>query len=112
MNLSDAEIQELQTIFSDLTNYEDEDPLAPIEPLTYRSSDGDTCLHVAARRGSLRAVQLLLKGGLDVNALGDMSYTPLHWAATPEIVDVLLGNGADPNIENEFGRSPVGSFHS
>lgn len=112
MNLSGAEMLELQNIFSDLMNYENEDPLAPIDPLTYLSSDGDTCLHIAARRGNLRAIQLLLKAGLGVNALGDMSCTALHLAATPEIAQELLSNGADPSIKNEFGRSPVGNWQS
>lgn len=112
MNLSAPELLELQNAFADLLNYEDEDLWAPIDPMTYRDSNFDTCLHIAAARGNLRAVQLLLKAGFDVNALGDMSYTPLHLAATPEIVQELLANGADPKIKNEFGRSPVGSFQS
>jgi ankyrin repeat protein len=110
-SLSELERTELASAFSDVINYDAEDPLAPIDPLTYRSPDGDSCLHIAAirgNRGNLRAVQLLVSAGLDVNERGDMGYTPLHYARTPEVVAFLLQNGADPGIKNEFGNSPVG----
>jgi len=106
--LTEAERLELQQAFSDVMNYDSDDPLAPIDPLTYRAPDGDTCLHVAAHRGNLRAVQLLVRAGLDVSGRGDMGYTPLHCAGTPEVIEFLLQNGADPKIKNEFGQSPVG----
>ena len=107
--LSPLELAELQFAFADLTNYESEDPCAPIDPLTYCAPDGDTCLHVAALRGNLRAVELLLKAGVDIDCQGDMGYTALHYAATPEIVQVLLDNGASVEIENEFGAAPKSS---
>gem|GEM_PF-4776807 len=80
----------------------------PIDPLTYIAPDGDTCLHIAAHRGNLRAVQLLVKAGLDPDRQGDMGYTALHYASTPEVVEFLLGCGASRTIKNEFGKSPVG----
>jgi len=101
-------MSELQIAFSDLINYDDEDPTAPINPLRYHAPEGDTCLHIAAHRGNLRAVELLIKAGLNVNAQGDMGYTPLHYAANIEIVQLLLTSGANQNIKNEFGQSPVG----
>jgi len=106
--LSPIEYAELQATFSDLLNYESDDPCDPIDPLTYCAPDKDTCLHVAAHRGNLRAVELLVKAGLDVNQQGDMGYTPLHYAATPEVISFLLAHGASPSIKNEFGTSPVG----
>jgi ankyrin repeat protein len=106
--LSTSELAELQAAFADRINYESEDPFEPIDPLTYCAPDGDNCLHVAAHRGDLRSVELLIKAGLDVNKQGDMGYTPLHYAATPEVVAFLLAQGASPTIENEFGKSPIG----
>jgi len=102
------ELAELRLVFADLINYESDDPCDPIDPLTYSSPDKDNCLHIAAQRGNLRAVELLVKAGLDVNQQGDMGYTPLHYAATPEVVSYLLAHGALSSITNEFGKSPVG----
>jgi len=106
--LSSEELEELQATFADVLNYESEDPFAPIDPLTYCAPDQDNCLHIAAHRGNLRAVELLVKAGLDINKQGDMGYTALQYATTPEVIALLLANGASPNIENEFGTSPIG----
>jgi ankyrin repeat protein len=109
MVLTDAEIKELQERYADVVNYEGDDPLAPIHPLTYVAPDGDNLLHIAAYRGDLRAVQLLVKGGLDVNQRGDMGCTPLHYArmrAKHDVSAFLLDHGASESIENEFGKLP------
>jgi len=104
--LSASELDSLSVAFSDLINYAHFDE--PIDPLTYVAPDGDTCLHVAARRGDLRSVELLVSAGLDVNRQGDMGCTPLHYAKTKAIVDLLLAAGARTDIENDFGKSPIG----
>lgn len=108
--LSAAELEELRDIIYPwhLINYESEDPCDEVDPVTYVAPDGDTCLHSAAFRGELRAVELLVKAGLDVNQPGDMGKTPLHYADTPEIVAFLLANGARTDVVNLFGRSPLG----
>jgi ankyrin repeat protein len=103
-----SELAELRVAFADLVNYESDDPCDPIDPLTYCSPDRDNCLHIAAHRGNLRAVELLVRAGLNVNQQGDMGYTPLHYAASPEVVSFLLAHGASPSIKNEFGKSPIG----
>ena len=108
--ISVAELEELRDIIYPwhLISYESGDPCDEIDPVTYVAPDGDTCLHSAAFRGELRAVELLVKAGLDVNQPGDMGKTPLHYADTPEIVAFLLANGARTDIVNLFGRSPLG----
>jgi ankyrin repeat protein len=106
--LSPSELAELDAAFSYEANYDSNDPTEKIDPLTYRAPDGDSCLHIAARRGNLRAVELLIKAGLDINQQGDLGCTPLHYARTPEIVAVLLASGASTSIENEFGQAPIG----
>jgi len=106
--LSSTELFELRVTFADVVNYESDDPCSPIDPITYCAPDKDTCLHIAAHRGNLRAVELLVKAGLDVNVQGDMGYTPLHYAATPEIVAFLLAHGASRDVKNEFRTSPMG----
>lgn len=107
--LSPAELAELQSVFADLLNYEADDPTTPIDPITYVAPDGDTCLHVAAHRGDLRAVGLLVKAGLDINRPGDMGATPLHYASSTEVASLLIANGASLEIRDEFGRVPGNS---
>jgi ankyrin repeat protein len=109
--LSSSELAELQSAFRDMTNYDSEDPCDPIDPLTYRRPDGDTCLHIAAHRGNRRAVELLLKAGLDVDDRGDMGCTALHYAEyakARDVVALLLAYGASREIRNEFGKLPGG----
>jgi len=105
--LSADETAYLARAFADLLNYEADDVTAPIDPLVYRAPDDDTCLHIAAHRGDVRAVQLLLKAGANVNAIGDMGYTPLHYAASREVALALVSAGANPNIADEFGKLPT-----
>ena len=107
MKLALDEYNELKKLFADILNYDSDDPDTPIDPLTYHHPDGDGCLHIAAQRGDYRAVELLLKGGVDVNQLGDMGSTALHYAKRKgdhDMVDLLLKSGALTNIKDEFGK--------
>ena len=98
--LSKNELYELSWAFAYLTD----DSMAPIDPLTYRTYEKDNCLHIAALRGNLRAVELLVKTGLDVNEPGDCGNTPLHYANGAKVVAFLLAHGARQDIENGFGE--------
>jgi ankyrin repeat protein len=106
MKLTDAEISELQHKYRHLINYESDDPDEPIDPLTYVDSNGDSLLHIAAQLGDLRTVELLLKAGVDVNRIGDMGSTALHYAKTKDVADLLRAYGASIEIRNEFGKLP------
>ena len=36
--------------------------------------------------------------------------TPLHWSVDRgniEVIEILLGHGADVNVENKFSKSPM-----
>lgn len=108
--LTESELRELGASFKDLINYDSQDPTSPIDPLTYREPDGDGCLHIAAQKGDYRAMELLLKAGLDANQLGDMDCTPLHYAKMNghnDVVDLLLRHGASNSIRNAFGKLPL-----
>ena len=73
-----------------------------------------TPLHVAAHRGYLDIVRLLVDAGADVNAKeGNYSKsTPLHWAAKEgnlQVVKLLVESGAELNIkDNWFNLTPFG----
>ncbi len=62
---------------------------------------------------SFEAAELLIAQGANVNARDALAnFTPLHWAAgtespRPQLVKLLLANGADPNAA---GGEPVGAF--
>jgi len=117
MKLSEAELRYLQERYKDLINYQSDNVDDPIDPLTYTRPDEDNLLHIAAYRGDLRSVELLIKAGLDVNKPGDMGYTALHYAyqknkpdvflkERKDVIEFLLAHGASPDIRNEFGTLP------
>ncbi|CAN7994082.1 unnamed protein product [Ixodes hexagonus] len=69
-----------------------------------KGEDGMTCLHLAARCGSLEVCGIFL--ALDIfpiNVQDDGGWTPLVWASEHrrvEIVRLLLSKGADPNLRD------------
>ncbi|KAH9003818.1 ankyrin repeat-containing domain protein [Lactarius hatsudake] len=75
-----------------------------------KNDEGETPLYLAS--GSrYHVAHLLLKRGAEVNARTKNKATPLHSAATdrygPEIVQMLLGHGADPDAKNDKGETPL-----
>ncbi|MCG7946629.1 MAG: ankyrin repeat domain-containing protein [Candidatus Thiodiazotropha taylori] len=111
--LTSEELAELKDSFCDLASYESEDPLKPVDPLTWVAPDDDTALYVAAWRDDVRATELLIKAGVDVNALGDMSSTALHIATSKgnkKIQELLLNAGASTELVNEFGLRPLQTY--
>ncbi|MEW9571735.1 ankyrin repeat domain-containing protein [Rhodanobacter sp. Si-c] len=81
----------------------------PIDPLNYIDSSGDRLIHIASGLGDLRTVELLISAGQDINQMGDMGYTPLHWAyrsKNQDLIEFLLSHGADLTIKNGFGKLP------
>ena len=110
VNLTPAEISDIQGRYRYLVNYQASDPDSPIDPFTYTDSNGDHLLHIAAQRGDLVTVQLLLKAGADVNLTGDMGCTALHYAmqkGNDDVASLLLAYGASASIENDFGQVPM-----
>jgi ankyrin repeat protein len=65
-----------------------------------RDDEGFTPLHMAARSGDPRAVDLLLSAGAEVDAAESYGFTPLHEAILHKRTDAarrLLAAGADPS---------------
>jgi ankyrin repeat protein len=68
----------------------------------------DTMLHIAAGRGALEDMEVLIEAGANVDALGDLGNTPLHDAALlgqTQAALLLLRRGARTDIRNEFGET-------
>jgi ankyrin repeat protein len=67
-------------------------------------------LQIAAYKGHMNILNLLLDQGANMNAQDQDGYTALHWAvlqADTEVVKVLLDRGADKNIKNRNKNTPL-----
>lgn len=93
---------------SQLTSLLAGDPRA----VTAFTPDGFTALHLAGFFGQPAAAAILISAGaaVDVRSTNTMRVSPLHSAAAgrrPQVVTLLLANGADPNLSQEGGFSPL-----
>ncbi|CAN0038595.1 unnamed protein product, partial [Laminaria digitata] len=73
---------------------------------------GERALHIAAKRGQVDVVRLLLKRSRDRNATDCRGHTPLmqpcrSTRARVEVVQLLLEAGADPAMANETLFTPL-----
>ena len=68
-------------------------------------------IHDAAEDGDLAGVQAELDKDVDVNVnnklVGSGGGTPLHYATTKAIAELLIANGADVNAQNDYGETPL-----
>ena len=64
-------------------------------------------LHVAVRSTESPAViEALLNGGADPNIRDESGSTPLYYASNPTVIEALLNGGADPNVRDGSGKTP------
>ncbi|KAL7306340.1 hypothetical protein TKK_0001765 [Trichogramma kaykai] len=77
---------------------------------------GISHFHIACTRDNPKVVRKFIENGVDINlAIPDWSdilpcYTPLHLAADfhcPEVIEELLKHGADANIRDDEGYTPI-----
>ena len=71
---------------------------------------GLTALHFAARQGCLAGAEVLVKAGAQINATNPNGFSPILLAIINSHYDVaayLLRQGADSNIADEVGRTPL-----
>lgn len=67
-------------------------------------------VHRAVETGDYDTARELLADGTDVNAKGDMGWTPLRWAVRYRHIDVaklLLDHGADVNACDKTGKNII-----
>jgi ankyrin repeat protein len=100
--VSEAERKELQRLQAmikespDLINAKDDGGYAP--------------LHYAATQGYLKAVEILLANGADIQAKSKLMGTALHMAVGAgrlAVVELLLARGADPNAVDDREGTPL-----
>ena len=66
-------------------------------------NEGRTPLHLAALHSSSEMVSILLDNFAVTNCQDHHGNTPLHYATDTKTIEMLLNNGARPNIPNENG---------
>lgn len=78
----------------------------------YRSTQGETLVHLVVRTGYRDLLEHLIKHGIPVNAQDSKKRTAMHRALEADkgdvlAVDTLLDHGADPNIRDEGGETAL-----
>ena len=67
----------------------------------------ETLLNLAVIDQAYEDILLLIQHGADVNKQGEMGFTPVQNACfngNVAILEILLANGANPDIKNELGN--------
>ncbi|CAB0035384.1 unnamed protein product, partial [Trichogramma brassicae] len=76
-----------------------------------RDGWGQTALHCAVLHDNEAAIEFLVRRrGVDANSVNGQGKTPLHLAVAGshnELLEWLLRNGADPNLGDEEGSTPL-----
>ncbi|RZF38920.1 hypothetical protein LSTR_LSTR005167 [Laodelphax striatellus] len=105
INCEEARKQEERMMLSDakewLSNGELNDKPHP--------KTGATALHVAAAKGYIKVMELLLEGGADVNAQDLDGWTPLHAAAhwgQKDAAELLTKHNCIMDMKNYVGQTP------
>jgi ankyrin repeat protein len=74
------------------------------------NAHGNTALHLAAQKGHLQIVRLLLETGVDANALNEDGMSPLHISIVANNVPIaqyLLEHGASSSVTNNTGQNTL-----
>jgi len=101
----------LQELFEEYMKYPAFSTTA-LSDVNQRGDFNDPPIHLAASRGVVEELQILIDNGADIEARGDMcsKSTPLHIAALMgrlEAIKLLLKYGADPFAKDIDGERPL-----
>lgn len=66
----------------------------------------DTALHETAMKNRPEVARVLIANGANVNALRDGDISPLNWAKSLPMAQILLENGAKVSHQDVHGQSP------
>lgn len=77
------------------------------EIVNARGAYGFTPLHGVAGEDQFEMAEYLIACGADVRARNDGGVTPLHLAAYPETVRILVKHGADLEAREDGGGTPL-----
>lgn len=81
------------------------------ETLAKRTSNySQTALMIAAANGFEEMASDLIKAGAEIDAVDVNKDTALHYAAqfkNPRLIELLLQAGANPNLKDKFGETPL-----
>ncbi|CAI9731786.1 repeat domain-containing 46-like [Octopus vulgaris] len=72
-----------------------------------QTNSGKTALHLAAIRGYSEIIELLLNHGANPNIKDRNGNTPLHWCGHIESTDLLVSHGASLSIRNKMHKTPI-----
>jgi ankyrin repeat protein len=67
----------------------------------------EQAIHLAARRGHLAMVELLLNRGASPDARDSWNATPLFETSAPAVARLLIARGADVSTRNDEGTRPL-----
>ena len=82
-------------------------PQTETKPESSTAKAPDISIHDAAEGGNIEAVKQQIAAGTDVNAKDEWGVTPLHNAATKEIVELLIAAGAEVNAKDKRSSTPL-----
>jgi ankyrin repeat protein len=92
--MSDPRLESLLAKVRETASFESVD----FSDINASNPDGDNALHCVVTWGDLRAAELLIDAGIDLNKAGDLGHTPLHNACIRgdfEMVKLLVSRDAD-----------------
>jgi len=78
--------------------------------VNHKDGFGKTPLHYASRAGEIKTVKLLVENGAIIDVQTPAGVTALNHTGAPQVIEFLLSEGADPNLADKKGNSPLHKY--